>query len=58
MARRRICRLHSVAERGKGSHGTVYLGSKGTILKDRTKEIGLGLLSKMFDHLGVDKMEF
>ena len=47
-----------IAERGKGSHGTVYLGNKSTIVKDRTKEIGPGLLGKMLGHLGIDKTDF
>ncbi len=34
-------------KRGKGSHGTLYYGSRKTILKDRKKEIGQGLLSKI-----------
>lgn len=38
---------------GKGSHGTVYYGSKFTIVKDLKKEIGKGLLSGMKKHLGV-----
>lgn len=41
--------------RGKGSHGTLYYGSRKTILKDRKKEIGPGLLSKMLAELGLDK---
>jgi mRNA interferase HicA len=31
-------------KRGKGSHATVYLGERYTVLKDRKKEIGKGLL--------------
>ena len=42
-------------KRGKGSHGTLYYGSRKTILKDRKKEIGPGLLSKMLAELGLDK---
>ena len=42
-------------KRGKGSHGTLYFGSHKTILKDRKKEIGPGLLSKMLADLGLDK---
>jgi len=32
---------------GKGSHGTVTLGTESTTLKDPKKEIGPGLLSKI-----------
>ena len=42
-------------KRGKGSHGTLYYGNRKTILKDRKKEIGSGLLSKMLADLGLDK---
>lgn len=47
-----------VAQRGKGSHGTLYLGSKRTTLKDRKKEIGPGLLHAMLADLGIDPNEF
>ena len=36
-----------VANKGKGSHGRLYLGSEFTTLKDRKKELGKGLLGKM-----------
>ena len=38
---------------GKGSHGRLYLGSRDTAVKDRRKEIGKGLLSKMCRDLGI-----
>ena len=41
---------------GKGSHGRVFYGSRFTALKDRKKEIGVGLLKKMLSDLGVDKL--
>lgn len=41
--------------RGKGSHGTLYYGIHRTILKDRKKEIGPGLLSKILTDLGLNK---
>jgi antitoxin HicB len=34
-------------ERGVGSHGTLYLGSRFTVVKDLKKELGPGLLSDM-----------
>lgn len=46
------------AVRGKGSHGALHLGSNRTTLKDRTKEIGKGLLRAMLDDLGVDPDKF
>jgi mRNA interferase HicA len=33
--------------RGKGSHGTLYYGDRFTVVKDRGKECGPGLLAKM-----------
>lgn len=39
---------------GKGSHGVLYVGNNKTTLKDRKKEIGAGLLLKMFRDLGLD----
>jgi mRNA interferase HicA len=41
--------------RGKGSHATLYLGDKFTIVKDRKKEIGPGLLSSMLSDLSLTK---
>lgn len=38
---------------GKGSHGTLFYGTSKTILKDRKKEIGPGLLHKMLSDLGL-----
>ncbi|MBW1997390.1 MAG: hypothetical protein JRJ29_05410 [Deltaproteobacteria bacterium] len=44
-------------KRGKGSHGTLYYGNRKTILKDRKKEIGPGLLGKMLAELGIEKTD-
>ncbi len=60
---REIGRERSVAvrvdtERGKGSHITLYYGNANTIVKDRRKEIGPGLLSKMISDLGLVKSDF
>ena len=46
------------AERGKGSHMTLYYGSRFTVVKDRRKEIGPGLLSSMIRQLGLDRRDF
>jgi mRNA interferase HicA len=40
IAKERRLQLQLVRERGKGSHGTLYLGDRYTIMKDRKKEIG------------------
>ena len=42
-------------ERGSGSHGTCYLGSRFTVVKDLKKELGPGLLSDMLKQLGIGK---
>ena len=47
-----------VAERGKGSHGTLYYGTAFTIVKDRRKEISRGLLRKMLRDLSIDPKTF
>ncbi len=47
-----------VAHEGKGSHGTLYVSGKRTILKDRKKEIGPGLLRAMLADLGIDPKKF
>ena len=40
---------------GKGSHGRVYYGAAFTTIKNPTKEIGSGLLSKMLKDLQLTK---
>lgn len=55
---KRLGREHYVAvdydaARGKGSHGTLYYGTRRTTLKDLDKEIGRGLLRKMLADLGL-----
>ncbi len=45
-------------ERGKGSHVTLYYGSRFTIVKDRRKDIGPGLLSSMIRQLGLARRDF
>ena len=47
------CRLDS--SRGKGSHAILYFGDSFTIVKDRKKEIGPGLLASMLADLGLTK---
>jgi mRNA interferase HicA len=57
IAKQRRLHLQFVRERGKGSHGTLYLGDRYTVMKDRKKEIGPGLLKKMLADLGLDKSD-
>jgi mRNA interferase HicA len=49
--------IRFIPDEGHGSHGRVYFGAEFTTLKDRKKEIGPGLLSKMCCDLGIDKRE-
>ena len=57
LARRRGVPSWFLADRGKGSHGRLYLGDQFTTLKDRKKEIGPDLLAKMCRDLKVDPHE-
>lgn len=57
LGRERDIPVRLVTERGKGSHATLYFGMRFTIVKDRKKEIGPGLLQKMLSDLGLDKAD-
>jgi hypothetical protein len=54
LARLRKITCQFVADKGKGSHGRLYLGGEFTTLKDRKKEIGRDLLAKMCRDLKLD----
>ena len=56
-AKLRGLELRVVKHRGKGSHVTVYLDSRFTIVKDRKKEIGTGLYRAMLRQLGLEDLE-
>jgi mRNA interferase HicA len=43
--------------RGKGSHGTLYYGERLTVVKDRRKECGPGLIAKMLADLGLARAD-
>ena len=45
-------------ERGKGSHITLYYGDRFTVVKDRRKNLNLGLLSAMIRQLGLGRNDF
>jgi mRNA interferase HicA len=55
VAQRRSQTFERVPERGLGSHGTVYLSRRFTVVKDLKKEIGPGLLAAMCRQLGIRK---
>ena len=46
-----------VPAKGKGSHGTLYFGGAFTVVKDRKKKIGAGLLRAMCKDLKIDPRE-
>ena len=43
--------------RGAGSHGTVYVGERITVVKDLKKELGSGLFRSMCRDLDIDPRE-
>ena len=47
-----------MASEGAGSHGTLHVGGRKTTVKDRKKEIGVGLLAKMLSDLEIQKDDF
>lgn len=57
VGRSRGLEIRFVASEGPGSHGTLYVGGRKTTVKDRKKEIGKGLLSKMLTDLGIERDE-
>ena len=40
---------------GKGSHGRLYYGGRFATIKNRRKEIGVGLLAAMLQQLGLSR---
>ena len=46
------------AKRGKGSQATLYYGNRKTVVKDRRKDIGPGLLAAMIRQLDLDPNDF
>ncbi len=53
LGRRRNIPVRVDEKRGKGSHVTLYYGERKTVVKDRRKELGKGLLHAMLDQLGL-----
>ncbi len=58
LARRKGLLVRLEAKRGKGSHSTLFYGSSFTIVKDRKKEIGPGLLNNLLTDLDISRDEF
>jgi len=55
--RSRRLQVRFVASKGRGSHGTLYLGNRSTVIKDRKKDLGKGLLAAMLTDLEMGKDE-
>ncbi len=55
MGRRKGVPVEFVAERGKGSHGMLYYGTRRTTVKHRQKELSTGLLHAMLDQIGLTR---
>lgn len=47
-----------VPQRGKGSHGTLYLGDKWTVVRNPKDELKTGTLHAMLKQLGIDPKMF
>ena len=57
LARDRGVQVRIDKEQGKGSHATAYVGERFTVIKDRRKEIGPGLLHSMLRQLGLTERD-
>ena len=44
-------------QRGKGSHGTLFYGSRSSVVKDRKKELSRDLLAAMLKQLGLSNKD-
>ncbi|HEX9869278.1 MAG TPA: type II toxin-antitoxin system HicA family toxin [Candidatus Tectomicrobia bacterium] len=53
LGRQRGGRVAFVAERGKGSHGTLYYGDKLTVVRNPKDELKTGTLHAMLAQLGL-----
>ncbi len=58
IARERAVLFRIDTKRGKGSHITIYYGTRKTVVKDRRKELPTGLLSAMARQLGLTSDDF
>jgi len=53
LGRHREVAVNWVPERGKGSHGTLYYGTRFTIVQNLTNELKKASLHTMLDQLGL-----
>jgi mRNA interferase HicA len=59
---RHYARVHGVPcrfvpERGKGSHGTIYLGDRRTVIRNLKDELKSGTLYAMLKQLGIKESD-
>jgi mRNA interferase HicA len=57
LAKARGVAFHRDPKHGRGSHGTLTLGTNFTTLKDLKKELGIGLLDSMCADLGITRKD-
>ena len=55
MGRERGIQVRFEPRKAKGSHGRLYLGDRFATVKNRRKEISLGLLTAMLRHLRLSR---
>lgn len=53
LGRRQGVKVAFIAERGKGSHGTLYYGDKLTIVRNPKDELKSGTLHAMLEQIGL-----
>jgi len=53
LGKKRDISVFFIAERGKGSHGTLYYGSSSTIVRNPKDELKTGTLHAMLNQLGL-----
>jgi len=58
VADRSNTKMTFVPQRGKGSHGTLYLGDKWTVVRNPKDELKKGTLHAMLKQLGIDPKTF
>jgi mRNA interferase HicA len=58
LGRRREVAVNWVPERGKGSHGTLYYGSRFTVVQNLNRELKRATLHGMLNQLGLTLAEF
>lgn len=51
-------KMSFVPQRGKGSHGTLYLGDRWTVVRNTKDELKKGTLHGMLKQLGIDPNDF